>query len=51
MEIPMPIDSMLVTAAIVTMFAVFAGVLAWGERQTRSLPDAQATAEPKRRPF
>lgn len=47
----MPIDSMLVAAAIVTMFAVFAGVLAWGERQTRSLPNHPAAAEPKRRAF
>ena len=31
----MPIDSMLVSAAVTLMFLVFAGVLAWGEIQTR----------------
>ncbi len=31
----MPIDSMLVSAAVILMFLVFAGVLAWGEIQTR----------------
>jgi hypothetical protein len=31
----MPVDSMLVSAAVVAMFGIFAGVLAWGERQSR----------------
>jgi hypothetical protein len=31
----MPVDSMLVSAAVLLMFAMFAGVLAWGESQTR----------------
>jgi hypothetical protein len=31
----MPIDSMLVSAAVILMFVMFAGVLAWGESQTR----------------
>jgi hypothetical protein len=31
----MPIDAMLVSAAVISMFLVFAGVLAWGEIQTR----------------
>jgi hypothetical protein len=31
----MPIDTMLVSAAVISMFLVFAGVLAWGEFQTR----------------
>jgi hypothetical protein len=35
MEVVMPIDSMLVSAAVILMFLVFAGVLAWGEIQTR----------------
>jgi hypothetical protein len=35
MEAVMPIDSMLVSAAVILMFLVFAGVLAWGEIQTR----------------
>jgi hypothetical protein len=35
MEAVMPIDSMLLSAAVILMFLVFAGVLAWGEIQTR----------------
>jgi hypothetical protein len=31
----MPIDTMVVSAAVISMFLVFAGVLAWGEIQTR----------------
>jgi hypothetical protein len=31
----MPFDSMLVSAAVIAMFVVFAGVLMWGEIQTR----------------
>jgi hypothetical protein len=31
----MPLDSMLVSAAVTLMFLVFARVLAWGESQTR----------------
>jgi hypothetical protein len=42
----MPIDSMLVSAAVILMFLVFAGVLAWGEIQTRLTP---ATQSQKRR--
>ncbi len=33
----MPVDSMLVSAAVVVMFGIFAVVLAWGERQSRPL--------------
>jgi hypothetical protein len=38
MEVAMPIDSMLVSSAVILMFLVFAGVLAWGEIQTRLTP-------------
>jgi hypothetical protein len=31
----MPIDSMLVSAAVILMFLVFAGVLGWGDLQSR----------------
>jgi hypothetical protein len=31
----MPFDSMLVSAAVISMFLAFAGVLMWGEIQTR----------------
>lgn len=31
----MPADSLLVTIFVVVMFTLFAGVLFWGDRQTR----------------
>jgi len=43
----MPIDSILVSAAVVSVFVVFAGVLLWGNFQTESAGQAQ----PKRRSF
>ena len=33
-SLAMPIDSILVSAAVVAMFAVFAGVILWGSYQT-----------------
>lgn len=30
----MPIDTIILSAAVVAMFAVFAGVLIWGDYQT-----------------
>ncbi len=33
----MPINAMLVSAAVVTTFVIFGSVLYWGERRTRSL--------------
>jgi hypothetical protein len=47
----MPIDSMLVSAAVVAMFVIFAGALVWGERQSLSLRQAPADSDPKRRSF
>ena len=46
----MPIDSMLVSAAVVIMFIIFAAALIWGERQSRPLPQEQADPR-KRRSF
>jgi hypothetical protein len=46
----MPVDSMLVAAAVVIMFVVFAVVLAWGDSQTRTKQLSQQ-ANAKRRPF
>ena len=37
----MPIDSILVSAAVVSVFVVFAGVLFWGNFQTESARQAQ----------
>ena len=31
----MPLDAMLVSAAVVSMFLLFAAVVAWGDYQTR----------------
>jgi hypothetical protein len=47
----MPSDAMVVSAAVIAMFLVFAGVLLWGDAQTR--PDrmkADAHSQ-KRRSF
>ena len=43
----MPIDSILVSAAVVSVFVVFAGVLLWANFQTESTGHAQQ----KRRSF
>jgi hypothetical protein len=34
----MPLDSMVVTAAVALMFVVFGVAIAWADRQTRNLP-------------
>lgn len=34
---PMPLDTILVVIAVTAMFATVAGILAWGDRQTRDL--------------
>lgn len=47
----MPLDSILVSAAVVLMFAVFAGVLMWGNVQTRSPARQEPAADRKRRSF
>jgi hypothetical protein len=46
----MPTDSLLVSVCVVAMFAVFAGVLFWGDLQTRpeQLVDSSAA---KRRAY
>jgi hypothetical protein len=48
MEVVMPIDSMLVSAAVILMFLVFAGVLASGEIQTRPARPTAAAHSRKR---
>jgi hypothetical protein len=44
----MPIDTMLVSVAVISMFLVFAGVLAWGDFQTRPAR-LTAVAHPQKR--
>jgi hypothetical protein len=34
----MPTETIVMIAIVVTIFVVFASVLAWGDAQTRSLP-------------
>jgi hypothetical protein len=47
----MPIDSILVSAAVLVMFVIFAGVLAWGERQSWPLEPQSTDSHRKRRSF
>jgi len=43
----MPMDAMIVTALVVSVFTVFAGVLFWGDMHTR--PPQRAASQPKGR--
>jgi hypothetical protein len=45
-EVPMPFDAMVLGAAVVAVFVVFAGVVAWGDYQTR--PDHLKTSSQRR---
>jgi hypothetical protein len=45
----MPLDTMLLTAAVVSVFVIFAAVLLWGDFQTR--PKQRLLFTPRRRPF
>ena len=45
----MPIDSILVSAALVSVFVVFAGVLIWGNFQTEPTRQGPAKRSRKRR--
>jgi hypothetical protein len=42
---------MLLSAAVVVVFVVFAGVLFWGDMQTRPMRDQTADRGSKRRAF
>jgi hypothetical protein len=44
----MPVDSIFVAAAVISMFVVFAVALIWADQQTRS---KQLARQPKRRAF
>ena len=44
----MPFDAMLMSAGVVIMFVAFAGVLLWGDLQTRS-DRLKTDASPKKR--
>lgn len=50
-EVAMPVDSILVSAAVVSIFVVFAGVLIWGNFQTESARQGPANRDRKHRSF
>lgn len=45
----MPIESMLISAAVGAVFVIFAGVLSWGERQTRQMNQQPSESQRTRR--
>ena len=47
----MPVDSILVSIAVVSMFVVFAAVLFWADQQTRPTEHGTADRNTKRRAF
>lgn len=47
----MPVDAMMVSAAVLLMFLLFAGVLLWGDYQTRSDRPRGDSNPPRRRSF
>jgi hypothetical protein len=47
----MPVDSLILSAAIVGAFVVFGAVLYWGERRTRDLTPDGPNPKIKRRSF
>jgi hypothetical protein len=47
----MPVDAMVLSAAIVAVFVIFGSVLYWGERRTRDLSPNAETVSVKRRSF
>jgi hypothetical protein len=50
-ELAMPVDSILVSAAVVAMFVIFAGVLIWGDFQSGSMRQESVGRKRKRRSF
>jgi hypothetical protein len=47
----MPVDSILLSVAVVAMFVIFAGVLLWGDLQTRSMGHQTDSRNRKHRAF
>ena len=47
----MPVDSILVSAAVVSIFVVFGGVLIWGNFQTAPARRGPTNRDRKRRSF
>lgn len=47
----MPVDSIIVATIVTAIFVAFAGVLAWGDAQTRAGRPGAPSVTPKRRSF
>lgn len=45
----MPTTTIIVLTAVIAMFVIFAGAVAWGDYQTRNLPKPHA--KPERQPL
>jgi hypothetical protein len=50
-EVAMPVDSILVSAAVVAVFAIFSAVLIWGDFRSGSMSRQPAGPARKRRSF
>jgi hypothetical protein len=50
-EVAMPVDSILLSVAVVSVFVIFAGVLFWGDLQTRSMRHQTDGRDRKHRAF
>ncbi|MBR1122812.1 hypothetical protein JQ628_14890 [Bradyrhizobium lablabi] len=47
----MPVESLILSVAVIGVFAIFASVLYWGDRRTRTMSPAGDTEKIKRRSF
>lgn len=47
----MPVDSILVSAAVVSVFLIFAGVMIWGDFQSQPMRQQPVARNRKRRSF
>jgi hypothetical protein len=47
----MPVDSLIASAAIISVFVIFGSVLYWGERRTRGMSAAAEAEKVRRRSF
>ena len=50
-EVAMPVDLILVSAAVVSVFVIFAGVLIWGDFKSGSMRQESVDRNRKRRSF
>jgi hypothetical protein len=50
-EVAMPVDSILVSVAVVSIFLIFAGVMIWGDFQSGQMRQESVSRDRKRRSF